>query len=244
MLPINRELTKDSMFNGLLTIYQYKDGYRFSIDAPLLANFVIDEKKNSYIEFGSGSGVISMMLSYLGVTGNIYGVEIQEDLYNLSLFNLENNNLSNITFLNDDVNNLKKHFESGIFDVVFTNPPYRKCDSGKANTHSEKAIARHEMKLNLNDIFKASNYLLKPLGKLKLIYPVDRLIDVLNLLKSYSFGATKIQFIHPRANLDAKLFLFEAVKGSKNTLSIMPPVIIHNENQQYTEYLEKILQHN
>ncbi len=177
-----------------------------------------------------------MMLFYLGVNdSNLSAVEIQEDLYRLSKYNFEKNGINSISLVHDDLNNLKKHFPPASFDVIFSNPPYRKSDAGRINEHSEKAIARHEIKASMFDIFKISNYLLKPEGRLKLIYPFNRLQDLVVASSTHNIGISKIQFIHPRGDQNAKLFLVEAIKGKKGAPEILHPIIIHNSDQTYNE---------
>ncbi|MBN2695180.1 methyltransferase domain-containing protein [bacterium] len=242
MTNFSREVTKDSVFNGLVTVYQYKNGYRFSIDAIILAHFVKEVQSCSYLELGSGSGIISMMLYHLGIDdSNLSAIEIQEDLYNLSKYNFDKNGLQNISLIHDDLNNLKKHFPPASFDVIFSNPPYRKSDAGRINEHSEKAIARHEIKASMLDIFKISNYLLKPGGRLKLIYPFNRLQDLVVASSHHNIGVSKIQFIHPKEDQNAKLFLVEAVKGKKGAPEILHPIIIHNSDQTYSDLVMSYL---
>lgn len=237
----SRILTEDKIFKGKITIFQYQKGYRFSVDAILLANFVYDLPEQTYLELGSGSGVISIILAAMGVHTTIHGIEIQRDLHKLSLKNISQNGFSNIEIIHDNLKNLKKHFPPGKLDMIFSNPPYRRSRTGRLNTHSEKAIARHEIETTVLDIAKMANYLLKPYGRLKLIYPTERLFDVLETLNRCALRPTRIQFIYPTADQPAKLFMVEGVKGGRSEPEILPPIVIHEDSRTYTPYLQQIL---
>ncbi|HER24875.1 MAG TPA: methyltransferase domain-containing protein, partial [Candidatus Atribacteria bacterium] len=154
-----------------LKIIQAKDSYRFSVDSILLLNFIRLKNYERIIDLGTGSGIIPLLLFGKRKGLSIYGIEIQKDLADMAKRSIELNQLQdNITIVQEDFRNLKNIFKDQVFDVVVSNPPYISLGQGKINPLSSRAIARHEIKGNLEDIIFASNYLLKNKGRVYLIY--------------------------------------------------------------------------
>jgi tRNA1Val (adenine37-N6)-methyltransferase len=109
--------------------------------------------------------------------------------------------------------------------VVVCNPPFRKKESGRINPDPQRAIARHEIMISLADILSAASMILKPGGRLAMIYPAFRLNDVLREMGGCSLEPKKIQVIYPGMSSEAKLFLVEAGLGGRGGLKILPPII-------------------
>ena len=55
--------TLDTFYHGRIRVFQKKKGYRFSIDAPLLADFVRTKETDQILELGTGNGILSLLLS-------------------------------------------------------------------------------------------------------------------------------------------------------------------------------------
>jgi len=141
-----QEETLDTLFGGKLKILQKRQGYRFSIDALLLAHFAQPAPDDRILELGTGCGVIPLILFYRRKAQKIIAVEIQPSLADLARRNAALNRCSSkFQILEDDLRHLEKRFGRGSFDRVLANPPYRKVGSGRINPHEEKAIARHEV---------------------------------------------------------------------------------------------------
>jgi len=245
---MNSEITINKLFKEQIIIKQHEKGYRFSIDSPILADFVYEnDKKNTYLEIGAGSGIIPIIMSFFDKKNKniekIYAVELQKSLFELAEENIKLNKVENVELINEDIKKIKKIIKPNIIDVVFSNPPFFEISRGRINPDNEKFIARHEVFLNLDELIKISNYLLKANGKLKLIYPAHRLTKVLTILESYSFGILKIVIIYPKKGENVKLIMIEAIKGKKfMETKIMPPVYINKNNEEYSEFVNNILE--
>lgn len=225
-----------------LIIYQDNDYFLFSLDSVLLANFVtikLTDKK--IIDLCSGNGPVPMLMSFR-TKARIFGVELQEYIYKLGLDSIKENGLDKqIEFVNYDVKNLNNLYESESFDVVTCNPPFFKYqNSSLINENVGKAIARHEIEINLEDIFKVSKYLLKNGGTLALVHRPERLIEIIELLKKYGFEPKKIQLGYPKQGKNANVLLIEAVKNGKSGLKILEPLIIHDDNGEYLPEIRKL----
>ena len=150
--------------------------------------------------------------------------------------NLENQ----INIINADINELYNKFETESFDVITCNPPFFKVsEQSNLNKSDYKTIARHEVKLNLDDIFKISKKLLKNNGYVAIVHRPERLLDILESMKKYNIEPKKIQFIYPKTNMEANILLVEGKKNGNKGLKILPPIYTHLENGEYTEQIKK-----
>lgn len=225
-----------------LKIYQEEDWFRFSLESILLPNFVtVNLKDKNIIDLCTGNAPIPLVLS-TRTKAKIYGVEIQEDIYKLGLDSVLYNKLEDqINLINDDVNNLKSHFNTEFFDIITVNPPYFKYNECSIeNKDNHKTTARHEKNLTLSDIIKISRYLLKNNGRLAMVHRTERLVEILIELKNNNLIPKKIQFIYPDYDKESKLFMIEAVKNGKDGLKMLSPLYVHNSDGSYREEILKI----
>ena len=234
------ERIDDLEFKGL-KIIQNKNWFCFGIDSVLLSDFAKDIKNNSNVfDLGTGTGIISILLSKKINAKKITGIEIQEDVFKMAKKSVELNNLKNVEIINEDIKNLKKLFKQNSVDAIVTNPPYIKKEHGLKNENENKLISRHEIKCNLEDIIKTSNYLLKDKGALYMVHRPDRLVDVINTLRENKIEPKLIKFIYPNKNKECNLFLIKAVKNSKGFLKIKKPLYVYNEDGSYTDDILEI----
>ncbi len=234
---------KNRLLNfGEMVIYQDDDYFLFSLDSVLLANFVnikLTDKK--IIDLCSGNGPVPMLLSFR-TKARIFGVELQKYIYDLGIDSIRENKLDQqIEFINEDVKKLSELYEADSFDVVTCNPPYFKYkENSLVNENKGKAIARHEVEINLEQIIKTSSYLVKNGGTLAIVHRPERLIEIIKLLNKYGFEPKRMQLGYPKEGKEANILLIEAVKNGKNGMKILPPLIIHESNGEYTEEIRKL----
>lgn len=213
-----------------LKIIQAKNVYRFTQDAILLVKFVQLKNNERIIDLGSGSGIIPILLSYRKKGLSVYGIEIQEELANMSKRSVKLNKLEKIIhIIHEDIKNIRNIFESNQFDVVISNPPYISLGKGVIGTVNSRSIARHELKCNMEDIVSQSNYLLKNKGRIYLIYKSSRLVDLMIILRKYSIEPKVVRFIHFEKKRNAELFLIEGIKGGKKELKVKKPIFIQDQ---------------
>lgn len=221
--------TLDTFCNGRLTILQKKKGYRFSIDALLLSQFIKIRKDQKAIDLGTGCGILPLILSQTMKVKTLVGVEIQKGLADCAMKNVLLNHLEHrISILHQDFRELKTTFPPGSFDIVFSNPPYRKYRTGRVNPSLDKAIARHEIKGSLHDLASITSYLLPHRGRCYLIFPASRTVDLLVTLRKENLEPKRLRFVHPRVEERAKFVLVESMKSSGAELNIMDPLILHH----------------
>jgi tRNA1Val (adenine37-N6)-methyltransferase len=235
MMPFPAEdETLDTFFDGKLKILQKKKGYRFSVDTILLSQFVKIGKNERAIDLGTGCGILPLLLSHTTKTNSLTGVEIQKGLAELALKNVILNDLGGrVSILHKDLRELKDTFPPGSFDVVFSNPPYRKYRTGRVNPAIEKAIARHEIKGTIEDLISTASHLLPPKGRCYLIYSSSRVVDLLCTLRSKRLEPKRLQLVYPHCNRGAKFVLTEAIKASGVELKAMAPLILHGTEKYF-----------
>jgi tRNA1Val (adenine37-N6)-methyltransferase len=213
----------DEFMDGRLKLIQSKTGYRFSIDAILLSQFVTIKRGDRIIDLGTGCGIIPLVLLLTRPVGQTFGLEIQRDLADQASRNIVLNGYENrMGLILGDI----KHppFAPSSADVVTCNPPYRPKNSGRINPDLQKAIARHEMLASLDDILNAASRTLRAKGRLAMIYPAARLVEVLVRMRGFNLEPKKIRVVYPGMESEAKLALIEASLGGRKGLKVLPPL--------------------
>lgn len=233
--------TADVILNGRLTVFQKATGYRFSVDALLLAHFVRLKKRNRVIDIGTGSGVIALILAYRFPDASITGVEVQEELADMAQRNIQVNHLTErIEIKNGDIRKVRTMYTSDSFDAVVFNPPYRKLNSGRVNPHRERAIARHEIQGSLRDFMESARILLKDGGTVYAIYPAKRGTELLFQMRRASLEPKRIRMVHSHVTSNAEFILVEGVKRGGEELTIMSPLFIYGESRRYSQEMTEI----
>lgn len=224
-----------------LFIIQHEQGYRFSVDAVLLAGFVEPKPGESIFDLGTGSGVIPLLLWLREENIRVTGLEIQPRLAGQAQRSVLLNGLADrITIVQGDLKELQEEW-LGRWDTVVSNPPFFPGGTaGRINTLWEKAVARHEIACTLADIVAAAKKLLKHKGRLVLIHKPERLPAILELFTGHRFKLSRLAFVHPERNLPANLMLVEGVLGGGKPPLVLPPVVMRDEAQKYTPQLEKL----
>ena len=222
-------------------IVQNTQMFNFSLDSVLLPNFVtLNKNIKNVLDIGCGNAPIPLILS-TKTKALITGVEIQKEVYDLACKSVKINNLENqINIINADINEIYNQFETESFDVITCNPPFFKVsEKSNLNKSDYKTIARHEVKLNLDDIFKISKKLLKNNGYVAIVHRPERLLDILNSMQKYNIEPKKIQFIYPKTNMEANILLVEGMKNGKKGLKVLNPIYTHLDNGEYTDQIKK-----
>jgi tRNA1(Val) A37 N6-methylase TrmN6 len=214
----------DQFLEGRLKLIQSRDGYRFSIDAVLLSEFVTIRPEDVVVDIGTGCGVILLILLLTKPAGHVFGLEIQEALASQAQRNAVLNGFEDkMGIILGDIKN--PPMVNKFADVVICNPPYRKAESGRINPDQRRAIARHEILASIDDILRAARNLLTKKGRLAMIYPSVRLVDILLRMRRYDLEPKKVRINYPGLQSGARLTLIEAVLGGKPGLEIRPPLI-------------------
>ena len=223
-------------------IYQNDDYFTFSLDSVLLANFVtikLSDKK--IIDFCCGNAPIPMLMSFR-TKARIFGVELQKEVYDMGVQSVKENKMNEqIELFNIDVKNIDSVIDAESMDIVTCNPPYFKYkDDSLVNENDIKSIARHEVMLNLEDVLKASRYVLKNGGTFAMVHRPERMIEIISLMQKYNIEPKKIRLVYPKRDREANILLIEGIKNGKSGLKILNPLITHNEDGSYVDEIRKM----
>ncbi|WP_096203267.1 tRNA1(Val) (adenine(37)-N6)-methyltransferase [Bacillus sp. FJAT-45350] len=232
----------DFLLDEKMKIIQSSNVFSFSVDAVLLARFAyVPIRKGKIIDLCTGNGVIPLILSTRS-KANIYGVEIQERLFDMARRSVEVNELGDqLEMVRADLNELPKVITSQQFDVVTCNPPYFETTSEKdQNENPHFAIARHEIYCTLEDVIRVSSKLLRQKGKLAIVHRPERLTDIMLYMRKYKIEPKRIQLVHPRVDKDANMVLVEGSKDGQAGVTCLPPIYVYGKDQAYTEEFKQI----
>jgi len=237
------DLTCDTIFSGLIKINQPRFGYRFSLDALLLADFSGVEPGMTVIDLGAGAGVIALALGRRMGRGRVVAVEVQPRLQHCARLNVEANPWSavNIEVMAADWNDLSPDDIGGKAQYAVSNPPYRRLGTGRINPNDEEAVARHELLGNAATAAQAARRVLGVGGRLAVIYPAARLAGLLADLRGANLEPKRLRLVHSRSDHNARLVLVEALVDGHEELSVMPPLFIYGQDRKYTPEVRSIL---
>lgn len=216
----------NDLYDTGFKIYQSKNYFKFSLDSLLLANFVeFNYTDKLVLDLCTGNAPVPIILSE-NKKVKIYGFELQKEIYELAVKSIKVNQIDNVVIINDDVKNSQNYFPGNNFDIVTCNPPYFKfTENSIINENEIKSIARHEIKITLEDIIKIAANQLKAKGKFYIVHRSDRLIEIINYLNKYNFGIKKLQFVYSSIDANSSMVLIEAKKACKNDVKVLKPII-------------------
>lgn len=232
----------DLLFINNLKIYQNTSWFSFSLDSVILASCInVPLRCRKILDLCTGNAPVPLILS-TRTKAQIDGVEYQKDVYDLAIKSVKYNKLEKqINVINKDINDYYKECESDTYDLITCNPPYfPNLDTSEKNENIHKSIARHEIKMKLEDVFKVSKKLLKNNGTLAIVHRSNRFIEIINLFKKYNIEPKRIRFIHSRYNEESVLFIIEGTKNGKPGLKVQSPIFVYNENNEYTNTIKNI----
>jgi len=223
-----------------LKIIQRKDMFNFSLDTVLLANFcTITKDVKKIVDFGTNNAAIPLILSRR-TNKPIIGVEIQKEAVELAKKNITLNSLDNqIEIVHSDI----KEFVNDSIKVglVVCNPPFFKVDEdSNLNDNEFLTIARHEIKINLEEIIKSAAKILDNRGKFAMVHRPQRMIEILNLMQKYDIEPKRIKFVYPKYNKESHILLVEGIYKGKKGLKIEPPLYAHNNDGSYSDDIKKM----
>lgn len=226
-MSVERDYTEDTLFDGRLKCLQHSRGYRFSVDAVLLGNFIQPRRGDTVLDLGCGCGIVSLILAYRWPEISLTGLEIQPDLAALARKNAGLNKWQDrISIIEGDLKEIRKHVGVGSFDWVISNPPYRKPGTGRINPGAEQAVARHEQAADLESVTRAANWAVRKGGRVCFIYPATRGAAVIAELRNTGLEPKRLLPIFSYPGNGASLLIIEAVKQGGEELTVLPPFYI------------------
>jgi tRNA1Val (adenine37-N6)-methyltransferase len=233
--------TVDSILGGAITLIQPRGGYRFSVDAILLARFVAVRAGDRVLELGAGCGVIAMILAALSKPKEIVAVELQPALAKLIAENAAANHARITAICADLRNRAIPGVASRSFDLVIANPPYRRMLAGRASPDPERRAARSETSGTLDDFVTAAARYMRAGARVAMVFTADRSIDLIASLRAHALEPKRIRFVHPHRDRPASTILVEARSGAGVEATIEPPLVMYDRPGVYSAEANRIL---
>ncbi len=226
-----------------LKIFQNSEWFNFSLDSVLVAHFVNISKSKIILDFCTGNAPIPMML-YNKTDAKIIGIELQKEICDLALKSININKMNDrISIINKDIRTLNKVFENESIDTIICNPPFfkYKADS-RINANEIKTIARHEIYMNLEDIFIQARTLLKNGGNIAIVHRTERLADIITYMRKNCIEPKKLRFVFPKEKTQSNIVLIEGIKNANSGIKVLPPLYAHNIDGSYTLEVKKMFE--
>ena len=235
------ERIDDLQYKGLKLI-QNKEGFCFGVDSVLLSDFAKNIKSNcTVVDIGTGTGIVGLLLCKKTNLKKIYGIEVQTEVAQMAKRSVIMNNLEDkFEIINCDINNIFEYLPQNKIDVVVTNPPYKKVNTGVKSEDEKNMISRHEIKCTLEDIVEKSSKLLKDRGEFYMVHRAERLADIMCVMRKYKIEPKEIRFVHSKAFEKPNLILVKGIRCAKEFLKIQKPLVIYDENGNYTDEINEI----
>jgi len=234
--------TDDTLFDGRLLCRQHQKGYRFSVDAVLLAHFAQPLPGARIMDMGTGCGIIALIMAHRYNETFITGLEIQSALARLALDNVASNDFAHrIEIINGDFRNIIQLLPAESFDMVVSNPPFYSIGKGRVNPASEQAWARHELNGDIFHGMKSASFVVKNMGRVCVVYPAGNLTRLLAAMSQAGLTPKKILpvYINPEEER-ARLVLVEAIKNGGEEMILQAPFYIYStKNGSYSSQMQE-----
>ena len=245
-IELNMDERIDEIASSGVKIIQSREVFSFSIDAILLARFPRLPKRGKIVDLCAGNGAVGLFASSK-TNAQIIELEIQERLADMATRSIELNGLTDrMSVINDNLNRALDHLHTSSADLIFCNPPYFKVPKGHViNPDEKKALARHELAINLEQIIKVSSDMLKMKGKMFMVHRPERLGEIMHYCLENHLSVKWVQPFVSKRNADANLVVVEAIRNTASDgLTLRDAIVVHNPDGSFTPEIEQIISEN
>ncbi len=242
---MNKNLLKegehiDDLQRDGLSIIQKKGAFAYGVDSVLIANFAQVKDNETVLDIGTGTGIIPILLSAKASPSLITAVEVQAEMADMAYRSIQMNSLEEkINIINQDIKDFAKEHQVN-FDVVVSNPPYFKAGGAMISSNNSKMISRHEIMLNVEELFSSASKLLKEKGRFYLIHRPDRLVDIFNAARQSKLEVKQAKMVYSKQGEKPKLIILECIKGAGSEIKWHKPLVIYQADGDYTQEIYDI----
>ena len=231
----------DELHRNGYKIIQDKGRFCFGMDAVLLSGFARVKPAEKVLDLGTGTGIIPILLEAKTDGEHFTGLEIQPESADMASRSVTYNDLQDkIDIVVGDIKDASQRFGASSFDVITTNPPYMIGQHGIKNDQDAKAIARHEILCDLDDILRESAKMLKPSGRFYMVHRPFRLAEIFSKMIEYRIEPKRMQLVYPFADKEPNMVLIEGLRGGKSRITVEKPLIVYKEPGVYTDEIYDI----
>lgn len=244
MIPnnlVHEQERVDDLYRNGYHIIQDPSRFCFGIDAVLLSSFAKAKRGDRVLDIGTGTGVIPILMEAKTDAAHFTALEIQKESADMAARSVRMNRLEEkIEIVPGDIKDASNRFGASSFDVITTNPPYMIGDHGKQADNLAKAIARHEVLCDLDDILRESAKLLKQGGHFFMVHRPFRLAEIISKMVEYQIEPKRMRLVHPFVDKEPNMVLLEGIKGAKSRITVEKPLIVYEKPGVYTKEVYEI----
>lgn len=231
----------DELQRNGYSIIQDPKRFCFGMDAVLLSGFAKAKKGERVLDLGTGTGIIPILMEAKTESEDFTALEIQEESADMARRSVLYNHLENrINIVTGDIKDASKIFGASSFDVITTNPPYMIGEHGISSASDAKAIARHEVLCDLDDILRESAKMLRPGGRFYMVHRPFRLAEIMSKMVAYKIEPKRMKLVYPYIDKEPNMVLIEGLRGGKSRLTVEKPLIVYKEQGVYTDEIYDI----
>ena len=231
----------DDLECGGYRLIQRRDGFRFTTDSVLLADFARPRKWDRAVDLGCGTGVIATLLvaHCEGVT--VDAIEIQEDVADMAARSVSLNRLEDrVRVHRMDMRDAWKTLGAGKYTLAVCNPPYGRAGAALLSESEEKRLSRHEAALTIDDVALSASKLLRTGGRFAAVFPAPRAFELMRAMQDNGMAPKRVRTVHGVEGRAPKLILIDAVRGGGEGLEWLPPLTLQREDGTPTEEWKRI----
>jgi len=214
--------------------------HTFGTDAVLLADFAAEKKVKKHCDLGMGCGIISMLLLREEKVDTTVGVDISAEAVELARFTADEYSGDRFTPIFSDLKNLRGILPFGEYDLVTCNPPYKAEGAGIISDSKTDKVARHETACSLEDVISTASHLLKSSGRICICQRPERLSDIISLMRKYKCEPKRLRMVCKKLGTEPWLILVEGRRDAKNSIRILPPLYVYDEEGELSQEMLKI----
>ncbi len=243
MAKVSDGETLDAILGGAITLAQPRRGYRFSIEAILLARFATAKPRDRVLDLGAGCGVVAITLATIGGVKQAVALEIQPAMAALARRNAALNKLPNVSVICADLRSRRiAGLAPASFDLVVANPPFHAIRTGRDSPDASRRVARGESAASLADFARAARRSVRNGGRVAVVFAASRAAELIATMRSNRLEPKRIRFVHPRAELAASALMIEARADGGAEVIIEAPLMLHDRAGRYTDEARAMLE--
>ncbi len=203
-------------------IYQPKSGYHFSSEPFVLTcNFELYKSK-VFVDFGSGCGVIAVILALKNPHSFIYAIERNKDYLEIIDTNFKVNGIKNAKVVESEAD-----IPTNSVDFFLSNPPYFVSERHRVSLKYK--LEKFEAEPVGSLVGVAKRVLLNK-GTFKVTFHPTRVLELIEALKLNNFGLKTVIPVYGNLRKDASFLVVESKLATHDFVVFKPPVFLDKFN--------------